>query len=65
MLQLSVFEDRFEGHKRVIRPIEIWRKGDGSFLLHHPTHGQDHNWIEIAPEAIPWVVQELSKGLEI
>jgi hypothetical protein len=43
------------------RSLEVWRTLDGRLLLHQAGAGHDHNWIEVLPEALGWLVERLEE----
>lgn len=50
----------------VDRPVslEVWRCGDGRVLLHQPGRGHAQAWIELLPDMVPWLIEQLSQKHE-
>lgn len=43
----------------VLARLEVWRTLDGRVLLRQPGRGRNQMCVEILPEALPWLIEQL------
>lgn len=61
--QPAVWPGFEHAHAHATVRLEVWHLPDGRVLLHNPGRGAQA-WIEMLPEAVPWLLDQLHASKE-